>query len=290
MVSVVAGNGGLEKVILKHESGVSAEVYLWGATLTSYKTADGIERIFVSPGALFDGKKAIRGGVPVVFPQFGQPDKAMPQHGFARVSLWALSAQSETAEEVSAIFSLGDSETTRAMWPHAFHLQYTVTLKKSHINLDLRVKNTDAAAFDFHALLHTYFSIPDVADVFVVGLKGRTIIDKVAGGDNKVEDSEAVTLPGFTDRVYVGAVPGNARARVDANGKALFILSNWANLAGELQPCDVVLWNPFEEASPGDLPPPAYKNFVCVEPGLVAASHNLAKGKFAEIKQSIQAY
>jgi D-hexose-6-phosphate mutarotase len=27
---------------------------------------------------------AIRGGIPVVFPQFGQPDAAMAQHGFAR--------------------------------------------------------------------------------------------------------------------------------------------------------------------------------------------------------------
>ena len=82
----------------------------------------------MSPGALFDGKKvtirqpndknsakdislpeAIRGGVPVVFPQFGQPDKvlwwltcrflqtavtlkAMAQHGFARTSFWSVAS------------------------------------------------------------------------------------------------------------------------------------------------------------------------------------------------------
>jgi hypothetical protein len=95
------GRGDLEMVTLQHPSGASAIVYLWGATLTSYRTATGVENIFVSPGALFDGKKAIRGGVPVVFPQFGQPSKAMPQHGFARcaraepIALWpqhALSA------------------------------------------------------------------------------------------------------------------------------------------------------------------------------------------------------
>jgi len=59
----------LEKVVLNHK-GASAEVYLWGATLTSYKPASGKENIFVSPGAKFDGVKAIRGGVPVVFPQW----------------------------------------------------------------------------------------------------------------------------------------------------------------------------------------------------------------------------
>merc|ERR1711907_828420 len=83
------GSGGLDTVVLRHGSGASAQIYLLGATLCSYKTPNGQEQIFVSPGAIFDGKKAIRGGVPLVFPQFGQPDKAMPQHGFARSSIWS---------------------------------------------------------------------------------------------------------------------------------------------------------------------------------------------------------
>jgi len=88
-IQLTKGTGDLEKVVLNHK-GASAEVYLWGATLTSYKPASGKENIFVSPGAKFDGVKAIRGGVPVVFPQFGQPDKAMAQHGFARTSMWVV--------------------------------------------------------------------------------------------------------------------------------------------------------------------------------------------------------
>ena len=116
------------------------QIYLWGATLCSYKTADGVERrsplgsreprlgIFVSPGAIFDGKKAIRGGVPLVFPQFGQPDKAMAQHGFARSSTWSVGAVVDDAEGSTAVLSLTDSEATRAVWNHSFRLEYVVSL------------------------------------------------------------------------------------------------------------------------------------------------------------------
>lgn len=47
----------------------SAELYLHGATLTSWKVG-GEDLIFVSPKAVFAPPKAIRGGVPVCFPQF----------------------------------------------------------------------------------------------------------------------------------------------------------------------------------------------------------------------------
>ena len=51
------------------------------------------------PGAVFDGTQPIRGGVPVIFPQFGRPDQSLPMHGFARSSLWTVDAIVDAAEE-----------------------------------------------------------------------------------------------------------------------------------------------------------------------------------------------
>lgn len=51
------GRGGLPKIVLQHKAGASAEVYLWGATLASYKVENTRELLFVSKNALFDGKK-----------------------------------------------------------------------------------------------------------------------------------------------------------------------------------------------------------------------------------------
>lgn len=61
-------------------------IFLFGATVTSWK-AKGQERLFASNKTSYAGPKAIRAGIPLVFPQFG-PGK-LPQHGFARVSTWS---------------------------------------------------------------------------------------------------------------------------------------------------------------------------------------------------------
>jgi glucose-6-phosphate 1-epimerase len=82
MWEVVRGEGknGLATVTISQGSDYSVEIYLHGATVTSWKHAS-VERIFVSSIAIWNGVKAIRGGIPVVWPQFGQPNPSMPQHG-----------------------------------------------------------------------------------------------------------------------------------------------------------------------------------------------------------------
>ncbi|CAJ1450987.1 unnamed protein product [Effrenium voratum] len=247
------GQGDLDTVELRHASGASAQIYLFGATLTSYKTPDGVERIFVSPGAIFDGKKAIRGGVPLVFPQFGQPDKA-----------------------------------TRAVWNHAFALEFTVSLTAASLKMTLKIKNSGDAGFRFQTLLHTYFRIPDIASVGPAcgdpcsepgamcehRALARLPCEALEGG--LVLQVADVELPAFTDRVYVGGKGSAARAsakpgvlRRHPKTEAPCAISNEGCVNGAPKPIEIVVWNPYEEKSPGDLPPPAYKEFVCVEPGLL---------------------
>lgn len=48
-------------------SGESVTVYLYGATVTSWKVS-GQEQLFLSEKAHFDRSKPIRGGIPLVFP------------------------------------------------------------------------------------------------------------------------------------------------------------------------------------------------------------------------------
>lgn len=278
-----------EKVVLKHCSGAAAEILLWGATLTSYRTADDAERIFVSPQAVYDGKKAIRGGVPLVFPQFGQPDKAMPQHGVARISKWAVKEGSLTdgAEASSVTFTLSDSPETREKWDHAFHLEYVVLLSAVSLTMTLHVVNTGDAAFNFSFLLHTYLKIPDIAETSVHGLGGRSLVDKVAGGETTKETTNEIRFPSFTDRIYIGEAPVAKDVTVRCKGVPIFAVVNEARVAGDVKPCDVVIWNPYEEASPGDLPPPGFKEFVCVEPGLVNEMYELPAKANAQLSQKI---
>jgi hypothetical protein len=56
-----------KKVTASLPSGDSVEVMLYGATVISWKN-NGQENMWLSSNAKMDGSKAIRGGVPVVFP------------------------------------------------------------------------------------------------------------------------------------------------------------------------------------------------------------------------------
>jgi len=56
-----------KKVTASLPSGDSVEVMLYGATVISWKN-NGQENMWLSSNANMEGKKAIRGGVPVVFP------------------------------------------------------------------------------------------------------------------------------------------------------------------------------------------------------------------------------
>jgi hypothetical protein len=49
-------------------TGESVEVLLYGATVLSWKDAAGDEKLWLSEGAKLDGTKAVRGGIPLVFP------------------------------------------------------------------------------------------------------------------------------------------------------------------------------------------------------------------------------
>lgn len=64
-----------------------------------------------SDKAVFDNKKAIRGGIPLVFPNFGPWDLG-PQHGFARITMWKLLDEHEASSVpeggVAASFEITD--------------------------------------------------------------------------------------------------------------------------------------------------------------------------------------
>src|SRR6478735_9573563 len=87
MVFEEIGLGGLPGIRLYGPGGAQATILRHGAHVTSWATADGRERLFLSERAVLAPGKAIRGGVPIVFPQFSGRG-TLPKHGFARVLPW----------------------------------------------------------------------------------------------------------------------------------------------------------------------------------------------------------
>ncbi|KAI8839895.1 galactose mutarotase-like domain-containing protein [Chytridium lagenaria] len=248
----------------------SVEIYHYGATVTSWKV-DGKEKLFLSTKAILNGSKAIRGGIPLVFPQFGTVEGSkLPQHGFARISKWKwLGTEVDNDNETVVSFGLTKDNVDPALfalWPHPFSLTYTVRLGASTLKTSLGVKNIGTEAFSFTTLLHTYFAVNDLANLKVTHLNGLKYADKVANG-SFVESNEYVTIAGEVDRVYENLTSPELSI-IDGSLTTKLALSGFN---------DVVVWNPWIEKAKAmaDFNDEGYLNMVCVEAGKVSSSVQL---------------
>lgn len=226
--------GQLPAVEIRSADGARAIVTLFGAHLVSWTTADGAEQLFVSQRSALDGSRAIRGGVPVIFPQFNERGPII-RHGFARVSSWTL----EDSGDGFAVFALGPNAES-APWPHAFALRLRLEIHGAQLTMTLDVDNTGDAPFDFSAALHTYHLITDVAAVRIDGVQADTL----AIGDK-------------LDTIFdgVGDVSIRAGARTVQSSQSGFK--------------QAVVWNP-GDVDIVDIAPGEYRHFVCVEPAVIA--------------------
>ena len=189
--TLTTGEGGLEKMVLEGPGGSSAEIYLHGATLTSWRCG-GVERIYTSKTAVFRPPKAIRGGIPVCWPQFGTlgPCATLAaQHGFARNLPWAVV---EGGSSSSVTLALAPTPATREQYPHDFELMLTVELLAGGaLRQELRVRNPAGAAgavLPFTGALHTYLSVDDVAGAAVEGVQGLEYWNNAAG-ERRADDA-----------------------------------------------------------------------------------------------------
>src|ERR1035437_10592591 len=103
----------MPKVLIEDASGSRAEVYLHGAHVTSCVPAGGHEMLFLSERAEFEHGKAIRGGIPVVFPQFADSGP-LPKHGWLRTSTWRF--RDIASPLVSATFEIEEDQHSMSLW------------------------------------------------------------------------------------------------------------------------------------------------------------------------------
>mmetsp|Transcript_4795 Transcript_4795/g.13974 ORF Transcript_4795/g.13974 Transcript_4795/m.13974 type:complete len:303 (-) Transcript_4795:93-1001(-) len=293
----VTNDHGQTVIRLKHPSGALCEVYLFGATITKFVTASGRDVIWVSSTARLDGTKAIRGGIPLVFPHFGTPIKDMAQHGFARNNLWTLEGDAmavEGTEDLRCVFSLDNKVATHEAWAHPYRLEYSVTLGAETLATTLTVHNVGEQPFSFMDLQHTYINVGDVISTSVSGLQGVQYFDKASDDPDRActDERQAANVGEFTDRIYF---PTESKPIPDP----VVIVSPLGNISlskkaaattadGPVDlPVDTVLWNPWAEKGAGmpDFEEDGHLRMLCVEPGLVKGFQTLAPKASASLTQ-----
>lgn len=267
--TLMEGRGGLRKVVLAHPSGSGAEVYLHGAHVTSWTPAGATEMLFVSERARWGEGRAIRGGIPIVFPQFADRGP-LPKHGFARTREWEVAEMGPTGDAVTVRMLLRDTDETRAIWPHEFRAELAVVLADT-LRVTLSVTNRGAAPFSFTTALHTYFRVDDVARASVVGLQGVPFIDKAEDRRRRLQEEAELRIAEETDRVYVG-VPGPVQVAGAAGGRTITVEREGFG--------DVVVWNPWSEGARSleDFRDDEYRQMLCAEAAVVMQPVELGVG------------
>lgn len=250
------------------EKGAEVVATEHGAHVVLWRTADGRDRLFLSARSSFHEGEAIRGGVPVIFPQFAATGP-YPRHGFARTASWTLDDEGFDGDVPFARFTLLASDRTRAAWPFDFAAALTVRLEERALEIALAVTNPSPAPIAFTAALHTYLQLDDVAQAALHGLTGVRMRDGVAKVE-ATDDAPALHIGGEVDRIY-------------------FDVAGPVTLLEAGVPCircsargfpDVVVWNPGAEraAALSDLGADEARRFVCVEAAAVGRMIEVAPG------------
>jgi glucose-6-phosphate 1-epimerase len=250
--------------------GDSAVVALHGAQVVSW-VAQGRERLYLSPRAVWNGQAAIRGGIPVCFPQFNQrgPQPGLPKHGFARQLPWAPGPASLATDNASLSLALDHLCASAWGWTLPFQATVTVTLTPGSLQVALAVAHTGAAeqTLAFTAALHSYLAVDDIGRVQLHGLQGQSEWDALSDVHRRVPGPLSISLE--FDRVYSAAPQplalqdGTQRLQVAQGGFD-----------------QTVVWNPGPDlcANLPDMPPDGFRHMLCVEAACVDAPVALPAG------------
>ncbi|MGX1924562.1 D-hexose-6-phosphate mutarotase [Vibrio sp. NH-7] len=251
------------KVVRVIHEKATAGIALHGGHVISFKPEGQEDLIWMSEQAIFDGKAALRGGIPVCWPWFGRI--AAPAHGFARNSEWTLLEHRENEHGVIIELGLMTSESTLSVWPHQFQAHLLVEIS-DELKVTLDVINTDEQPWTFSGALHTYLNVADIETAKTTGM-GAEYIDSLL--DNKVcQGGDELVLTDTIDRVYTKP---ESVINVADGTRTISVENQGHNSA--------VLWNPWAAGaeSMGDMQDDGYKTFLCVESTLHAPS--LEQGK-----------
>lgn len=253
---------------LNAADGAVADIILHGAHVLSWQPSPGRERLYLSPRASFAHGAAIRGGIPVIFPQFGGRG-TMVKHGFARLLEWRYVGVEADDGTSAAVLELVDSADTRQLWPARFRARLHVALEPAALTVRISVRNQGDAPFSFTSALHTYLRVNDLDATTLQGLEGASFEDS-RDGSASVPEGEPVRFRSEVDRLY----PDCAHALLLAHDADAMRIS-----ADGFR--DTVVWNPGAAlaASMADLGTGEHRHFVCVESGTIATPVTLAPGE-----------
>ncbi|ENM5727665.1 D-hexose-6-phosphate mutarotase [Vibrio mimicus] len=262
------------KIVRVIHDKASAAISLHGGHVISFQPKGQSDLLWMSSKAIFDGKAALRGGIPVCWPWFGRI--AAPAHGFARNQEWKLVEHRENDQGVIVTLGLQTTPESLAIWPYQFDVRLHVEISEN-LKVTLDVTNTDEKAWTFSGALHTYLQVGDIRETQTTGV-GAEYLDSLQGEQLCTGDGQ-LALIDTIDRVYTQ--PESLIKVQDLTLARTLTVENQGHNSA-------VLWNPWQQGAQAmaDMNDDGYLHFLCVESTLHAPS--LAAGKTLQPGQTHQ--
>ncbi|MEN4053856.1 MULTISPECIES: D-hexose-6-phosphate mutarotase [Sulfurimonas] len=231
-----------------------AKITLQGAHIFEYLAQGRESLLWLSDESSFKEGVAIRGGIPLCWPRFGNLDKTLPQHGFARVMLFELISVEEPTPKLTEVhLQLKSSIQSREVWDYEFVLDVVFRISEK-LTISMTTHNCDSREFLLTQAFHSYFQVSDIANVTICGLEGISFLDTLR--EKRYVENKPIIIESEIDRVYEGAIgkiflcDGKRRVEILAENSA-----------------SAIVWNPWIEkcSQMSGMKNEAYKEFVCIE-------------------------
>lgn len=269
-------NAEVSELIIHHKS-CQARVCLKGGQVLSWTPNNQEEVFWLSKKSPYSTTSAIRGGVPICWPWFGNYKDA-PSHGFARNKQWQIDSLDVTKQSVKIVLTLKGSHISK-YWPYNFLCKQTLEFS-SVFKQEFYIENRDSIDFHFSNAFHSYFNISSPTNIRIPDLN-------LASFDNKLSQIKGcspqliVNCEGPLDNIY----HHNSTATLFDKGKRRAIEIKKSNSS------QWVLWNPGENTASQmiDIHQGGENEFVCLE----AANTNMvsvASGESIVLSQEIKVY
>ncbi|XP_028124269.1 putative glucose-6-phosphate 1-epimerase isoform X2 [Camellia sinensis] len=227
-IEVTKDWNGIDQVVLRNPRGASVRVSLHGGQVTSWRNDRGEELLFTSSKAIFKPPKAMRGGIPICFPQFGNCG-SLEQHGFARNKIWSIDENPPPLHPNDSLgksfvdLLLKPSDEDLKCWPRCFEFRLRVSLAADgKLTLISRIRNINGKPFHFSFAYHTYLSVSDISEVRIEGLETLDYLDNLCQRKRFTEQGDAITFESEVDRVYLSSP--NVIAVLDHERKRTYVI------------------------------------------------------------------
>ena len=256
--------GQLDVLRIRHPL-MEATIALQGGHLVAFAPTGDTNWLWMSPQARFEEGVAIRGGIPICWPWFGDPARnpeavrslisSDSAHGFARSARWTLDHLEELEETVQVALTLsGVSAENGYPWRGRADARLTFSFSPDTVTLALTTRNTGPDPLPISQALHTYLPTDRIADTRILGLEGAGYLDTLEGWQACLQ-AGAVTFQGETDRIYKSAAP----LLIQTPGRNYHLASEGSK--------STVIWNPGPEkaARLSDFPDDGWTGMLCAE-------------------------